>query len=34
LVQPSVANKGKCTNIIIGDPRTSNQSRGMDTQRL
>jgi hypothetical protein len=31
LVWPGVANKGKGKNIIIGDPRTQNVSRGVDT---
>jgi hypothetical protein len=28
LVRPEVANKGKCKNIVIGDPRTLNISQG------
>jgi hypothetical protein len=33
LVWPEVANKGKGKNIFIGDPRTSNGSRGVVAQK-
>jgi hypothetical protein len=33
LVQLEVADKGKGKNIIIGDPRTSNGSRGVVTHK-
>jgi hypothetical protein len=33
LVRPEVADKDKGNNIVIGDPRTSNTSRGVVAQK-
>ena len=34
LVRTEVANKGKCKNMIIGDPHTSNISQGGIAQKV